>query len=420
MNRNELIRAMEAILDGARAAGRDLTSAEAKRFDDLERQHREAGIPETRGAVSGDDAHREAFDNYLRYGEISRELRLNPMSTSPGAPAAGTATAGYGGYLVPQGFWHNLQVALKQYGGLSQDMRQVDTPTGNPMPWPTVDPTGIVGSLISENTQLTEVDFTIGQGMLSAWTVTSGVHLVSRQVVEDSAFEIDEFIAARAGESIGRKLASLAWSGTGSSQPLGVQTAIVAKGAHSGSSGGYVALGTATDVAIFGNYSSPTTTEITGNVLSGQSVINLVSAIDPAYLPTSSWYLNPQLAWNMRGVTDGQGRPLLNFANGFDADNVNGTYGQGSSSPVGTLLGFPVRLVPEIPVLTASTLSGALFGSLQHAFVQRTVAAPTGVTVMRLEERYADYLQVGYVSYMRVDMRSNDLRAVTGAMASTS
>jgi hypothetical protein len=38
------------------------------------------------------------------------------------------------------------------------------------MPWPTTDPTGIVGSLLSENTQVTEVDFSFGQGMLSAWT----------------------------------------------------------------------------------------------------------------------------------------------------------------------------------------------------------------------------------------------------------
>jgi hypothetical protein len=32
-------------------------------------------------------------------------------------------------------------------------------------------------------------------------------------------------------------------------------------------------------------------------------------------------------------------------------------------------------------------------------------------TVMRLQERYADYLAVGYIGYYRVDLRSNDLRA---------
>lgn len=31
---------------------------------------------------------------------------------------------------------------------------------------------------------------------------------------------------------------------------------------------------------------------------------------------------------------------------------------------------------------------------------------------MKLTERYADYLQVGYLGYLRADSRSNDLRAV--------
>jgi len=30
---------------------------------------------------------------------------------------------------------------------------------------------------------------------------------------------------------------------------------------------------------------------------------------------------------------------------------------------------------------------------------------------MRLTERYADYLQIGYLGYLRADMRSNDMRA---------
>jgi hypothetical protein len=32
-------------------------------------------------------------------------------------------------------------------------------------------------------------------------------------------------------------------------------------------------------------------------------------------------------------------------------------------------------------------------------------------TVMRLQERYADYLAVGYIGYYRLDVRSNYLRS---------
>ena len=31
--------------------------------------------------------------------------------------------------------------------------------------------------------------------------------------------------------------------------------------------------------------------------------------------------------------------------------------------------------------------------------------------MMRLTERYADYLAIGYIGYLRADVRSNDLRA---------
>jgi hypothetical protein len=37
--------------------------------------------------------------------------------------------------------------------------------------------------------------------------------------------------------------------------------------------------------------------------------------------------------------------------------------------------------------------------------------------MMRLTERYADYLHVGYLGYLRCDMRSNDLRAAVTVKA---
>jgi hypothetical protein len=56
-------------------------------------------------------------------GQAAGLERLSP-GHSPAAPAA-ALLAGEGGYLVPQGFWHNLQIALKAYGGTFPLMRQV-------------------------------------------------------------------------------------------------------------------------------------------------------------------------------------------------------------------------------------------------------------------------------------------------------
>ena len=290
-------------------------------------------------------------------------------------------------------------------------MRLVETDDGRPMPWPTIDPTAITGSWLGASSELTQLSvedsYNFGQGMLNAWTVYAGPILASLQLVQDSAFDVDDFVAARLGEAVGRTIASAAISGSGSGQPEGVITALNAKGAVGSGSGGYYGLGTATDVAIFGNYSSPSTTELAGNILAPETLLAMVKGVDPAYYPQSKFYMNATQAWNTRSITDGEGRSLLNFANGFSVDNVqNPNYNSGSA--VAELLGFPVVIDNNIPNLTASTTGGPVFGSLQHSFVYRQVR---NAGIMRLNERYADYLAIGYLLFMRCDIRSNDVRA---------
>ncbi|MGH3192713.1 MAG: phage major capsid protein [Streptosporangiaceae bacterium] len=70
-----------------------------------------------------------------------------------------------------------------------------------------------------------------------------GPLLTSLQLIQDSAFNIDQFVADSFGEAIGREIAALAISGTGSGQPLGIITALAARGQVS-TSGGYYQLGT--------------------------------------------------------------------------------------------------------------------------------------------------------------------------------
>ncbi len=89
-----------------------------------------------------------------------------------------------------------------------------------------------------------------------------------------------------------------------------------------------------------------------------------------------------------------------------------------SNAPVAKLLGFPVIVDNNIPDLTASTVGGPIFGDLGPAMVYRKVRS--GATIMRLNERYADYLAIGYLGFWRFDLRSNDLRSAITVQASTS
>lgn len=442
---------MTAIVGDGR---RSLSTAERSEFDDLEfavrgidTQIAQAKTTDYRG-MDGRKIYRTESDNrftsYLRGKSSSPEYRAsldaNSMTTGGVEPGVAGATGFSSGYLIPQGFWAQLSIALKSYGGLSSAYRYVQTPTGNPMPWPSSDPTAIVGKYITETNQLgfggdsNGTDYQFGQGMLNAWTIVSGVILASVQLIEDSAFDVDSFVADRIGEAIGRKLAQEVYSGTGATACLGINTALNARGSVGtaggaiAATGGFVTLGAATKVPVFGNYTSPTLSELAGNVLSPQTILSMLMAVDPVYYPNAKWYMNGQQAWNLRSVTDANGRPLLNFMNGLSADDVTNT-DYTSASPVATLFGFPVMIDNSISNLTASTTGGPIFGDLSKAMVLRVVrndarvvtdTHPVVPNTMRLTERYADYLQVGYLGYLRVDSRSNDLRsAVTVRCAGT-
>lgn len=395
----------------------DLRTAEAaeKLAADL-REDRGTDAP--RGPINPAEVRERAFTDYLRSGVVSPELRAMGEGaqnfTSPGL-GSGSDTPGY---LVPPGWWQRLQVALKVYGGIASDFMQLQTASGQSMQWATVDPTSIVGQLVggqtnppansassttaNENGQIEDVDYTFGQGTLSAYMYTSGVQKVSFQLANDSAFDIDEFVSARVGESLGRAQAAAVISGTGSAQPLGIFPALTGRGAWSaGSSGGYLTLGSATPVIMGGTSSN----ELTANVLSQDTLRAMIAAVDPAYRSQGArFYMNDAQLLGLRGLTDNNGRPLVNLQDGV-------TPGVPAS-----IWGYEVVVDNNIPNLTASTVGGPVFGHLPSAMVLRTV---TESGLLRLDQRYADLLQIGYIGYMRFDSRSNDLRAAVTVKAAT-
>ena len=66
-------------------------------------------------------------------------LDANALTTAPNSSGISAGATGYdAGYLIPQGFWHNLQIALRAYGGLLPYIQILQTDSGQPMPWPTV------------------------------------------------------------------------------------------------------------------------------------------------------------------------------------------------------------------------------------------------------------------------------------------
>jgi HK97 family phage major capsid protein len=262
------------------------------------------------------------------------------------------------------------------------------------MPWPTTDPTGIVGHIIGEAVQDSFTDFSFGTGMLQAWTYSSGVILASYELLNDAAFDLEGFIRDRIAEAIGRALAAHLQTGSGTGQPLGIQTALAA----------------ASGLTSGGVYQSPAASGAKSNTLAGQGAsgpaklasgivdfndaLGMIHSIDPAYRASGrcQWVMNDTTLQMFRSLTDDYGRPLW-------MPSVAG--GQPD-----TLLNFPYTIdqnTGNVPTAAATT-GGLLFGDFQTAMVLRRV---NQADVMRLNERYADARQVGFFGFVRQDARSD-------------
>jgi HK97 family phage major capsid protein len=378
--------------------------------------------PEGRG-VRGDEPKAEerewaAFEKWFKHGDsaISGEERslLTPQAQGrplyeqrlgPGGDAAAlqTSPGSQGGFLVPPGFWHNLQIAMKAYGGVYPLFNQLDTDSGQPMQWPTNDPTTIVAQLLTENTVVTPQDVTFGQGTMNAYTYVAGPFLASIQVMNDSAFSLDSFLRDRIGEAIGRAQAAVAWAGSGSSQPLGLTAALVAKGNGSTGTGGIFVTPAARPIYTLANQGTAST-ELAKGTVSFQSYLDMITIVDPAYRAAAGdarWVMNDKDLQNARAVTDTFGHPLW-------VPDVT----VGGNEANGRIWSYPVTVDNNAPGVStsANTLGGPVFGSFTHAMVARNVRQ-AGVMVLR--ERYADFLAVAWLGYMRYDIRSNDMRALT-------
>lgn len=271
------------------------------------------------------------------------------------AQSVGTTTAG--GFLVPQSFSDRLEVALKYYSGVMENAEVIETDSGADMPWPTVNDTTQVGAILAENATISAQDVTFASVTLKAYMYTSKLIAVSLQLMQDSFFNMENLIADIAGERLGRIFNTHFTTGTGSGQPNGIVTA-----AASGKVG---------------------TTGQTTSVIY-DDLIDLSHSIDPAYRRGSKWMANDSSIKVVRKLKDSQNRPL--WEPSVQAGQPD------------TLLGYPVVTNNDVAAMAANAKS-ILFGALNKYKVRRV----RGMTLMRLNERYADALQVGFFAFARVD-----------------
>lgn len=289
-------------------------------------------------------------ENRERIAHLEPEIRAT-MSTGTGDE---------GGYVIPEGFTNRLEIAALAFSGGMIDpniVTVVRTATGNPLPFPTSDDTSNTGERIAENIQVAAADVAFGQMMLNAYLYSSKVVKVPLALMQDSAFDMNSFLAGRLGERIGR-----IWN---TDLTVGAGTTGIPNGIVTASTLGTTA---AAEAAI---------TEL--------ELIDLEHSVDPAYREQGASYMfNDTVLKLLRKLVDGDSKPI------FQVGMASGSYD--------TIHNYPYKINPAMAD-PAADVKAVLFGNLKkyHTRIAKDM------TLLRLVERYADYLQIGFLAFARAD-----------------
>jgi len=288
--------------------------------------------------------HYEAQLYRGNYDTMRREMRAQSVGSASG-----------GGDLVPEGFVYELERALLAYGGMRAVSSTIRTDSGNDLPWPTVNDTGNVGAILAENTQTGSQDVAFGSTTLGAYKYTSKLVLVSEELMQDSAFNLTSELGSLLGERIARILNTHFTTGTGTGQPSGV---------------------------VSGSISGKTADSATA--ITAGEIIDLFHSVDPMYRDSASsvWMCNDSSIAAIRKLVDSDGQFLWQ---------------------AGMQAGIPDRLYGRAVVVNqdVADIGAGTFPIIFGDFSLYKIRDVAGVRLYRMNERYRDYDQTGFVIFSR-------------------
>jgi HK97 family phage major capsid protein len=381
--RAALIEQMDAIVASAQAEGRTLNSEESVSFDKMDADAIElrnnieriekveaakkeiAAKKEERAATPEKVEGRAAFTKYLRsgLGALNAEER-NALETR-GTSTQIVGTDSLGGYLVPEDFSNILDVASKFTGVVEQVAQVINTNSGALLPYPTVDDTSVSGAILSEATAPAVSDMTFSAVNLNAYNYSSGIVKVSRQLLQDGAFNLDAFLVDALGGRIARGTNADFTTGDGSSKP---------KGVVAGSAAGKTAA--------------------SATAVTAAELLDLMYSVDPSYrnAANAGFMMKDSTLAAVRKLGLGSSNDFPIFVPAMNAGEKDMLYGK------------PIHINNDMDAI-ATAKKSVLFGDFSK-FVVRVAG---GLQFLRLDERFADALVVGFIAYKRVD--SNILQA---------
>jgi HK97 family phage major capsid protein len=335
-----------------------------------------------------------AFGKFLRKGYSALDEDEAKSLTEKRAEEEGNLQSQVGsytglGFFVPTGFVYDVEQALKYYAPLMDICGRLDTATGNPLPYPTSNDTAFAARVIGESTDATSgsTDLTASHILFAAWKYTTDVIKVSLELAQDSAFPLEQWLADRFSERLGRGYERDFTKGDGSNKPTGLLTDLNGSGA--------------TPIVANGSAETSGGSETGANSIGYSDLVRLEHSVDPAYRRGAQFMFHDTTLSQLKRILDKFGRPL--WVPGMKEgapDTINGyAFVVNQSMPT-----VAQSHAAQIGSLNSIQNSSVLFGDLKKFVIRRV----KGLSVQRLHERYAEFGQVGYVAFARVDSRLVD------------
>ena len=260
-----------------------------------------------------------------------------------------------GGYLVPDEFERTLIEALQEENVFRQLANVIMTSSGDKK-IPVVAAKGSA-SWVDEEGVIPESDDAFGQVSIGAYKLATMIK-VSEELLNDSVFNLEQYIAKEFAKRIGSKEEEAFFVGDGIGKPTGIFNA---------TGGGGVGVTTASASAI-----------------TMDELMDLFYSLKSPYRKNAVFVTNDATIKNIRKLKDGNGQYLW---------QPSLTAGQPD-----TLLNRPLKTSAYVPVIGSAAKTIA-FGDFSYYWV----ADRQGRAFQRLNELYAATGQVGFKATQRVD-----------------
>lgn len=288
--------------------------------------------------------HQKAFAAYLRSGEDEGLRGLNIEEK-----AMSTAVAGDGGYLVDPETSATIQSALRSTASIRQIAKVVNVEATSYDVL--IDSTEAGSGWATETDATTETATPTIDRISIALHELSALPKISQRLLDDSAFDIEGWLAGRVADTFARSEAAAFVNGDGVDKPFGFLThSSVNNSAWSWGSLGYCPTGVA------GSFDSSAP---------GDALIDLVYALGARYRANGAFVMNSKTAGTVRKIKDAEGRFLW-------------TDGLTAGEPA-RLLGYPVLIAEDMPDIAEDAFAIA-FGDFAAGY---TIAERPDLRILR-------------------------------------